>query len=200
MTTEQAAGVIPATVPVTVPAGEAVTPPEATVETKQPQTLDEAMTLLNEYKTQLRRVNSESAERRRKLASFEEAEARRKQAEMGEVETLKVKLAETDDLYQQTLNDLTKLRIRHAVEMAAGRLGFHKPEDAAQLMDWAEVTVDEDGKVKGIEEALKALLKERSYLIRPQQAAPDLNAQQRGAGDKGITKAREEELRKRFRL
>lgn len=181
MTTEQPAGVMSATVPATVPAGEPVTAPEAT-ETKQPQSLDEAMALLSEYKTQLKRVNSESAERRRKLASLEEAEVKRQQAEMSELDKLKVKLAETDDLYQQTLNDLTKLRIRHAVEMSASRLGFHRPEDAHQLMDWAGVEVDEEGNVKGIEEALKALVKERPYLIHQQQVAPDLNAQQRGAG------------------
>lgn len=199
MTTEQTAGVMPATAPATVPAGEAVTPPEPTAEAK-PASLDEAVRELAELRAQVKRVNAESAERRRKLAAFEAAEVERKQADLSELEKLRVQVAEKDDLYQQSINELTKLRIRHAVEMAAGRLGFHKPEDAAQLMDWAEVTVDEDGKVKGVEEALKALLKDRPYLVRQQQAAPDLNAQQRGAGDKGVTKSREEELRKRFRL
>jgi len=176
-------------------AGEAEKPPETT---DKPKSLEEALAQLDELRGQIKRVNAESADRRRKLAAYEEAEAKRQQAELSELEKLRVQAAEKDDLYQQAINDLTKLRIRHAIEMAAGRLGFYKPEDAAQLMDWSGLEVDEEQNVKGVEDALKALLKERPYLIRQQQAAPDLNAQQRSQGQ--TPKAREEELRKRFRI
>ncbi len=68
-----------------------------------------------------------------------------------------------------------KATIRHAVEMAAIEMQFIDPSDAYALSDLSEVTV-EDGKVTGVDEALKALKKAKPHLVR-QTPKPNTDSQ-----------------------
>ncbi len=194
------AGVMPVTAPVTVPAGEAVKPPETEGEKPQPQSLEAALAELAEMKAQIKRVNAESAERRRKLAAYEDAEKQRQQAELGELEKLRIQAAEKDDLYQEAVNKLVHYRIEPHIIKLADKMGFQYPDLVPKQMSWDGVTMDDQEQVQGVEEALKALLKTYPNLGgRQERAAPDLNAQQRSSGPQDL-KAREAELRKRFRI
>ena len=120
---------------------------------------------LEETRKALKVANAEAADRRKKLQAFEEAEAKRKEAEMSEVEKLNAKLAEMvteREAIQQALMD-TKLDA--AISGAAATLKFRNPVDARALIDMDAIEISENGAIKGVEAALKALAKERPYLI-----------------------------------
>ena len=81
---------------------------------------------------------------------------------------------------EKAVADAQTIRIRAAVETLAAQMGFHKPEDAYQLANVAEIKIGDDGKVVGVSEALDALKKERPYLLKGENAkATDTDATKR---------------------
>jgi len=163
-------------------------------------TAEEFQAQLDEVRKQLKVVNAESAGRRKKLEEIEAAEAKRKQAELSELDQLKAKLAEQEKARLVAEGKASEALIRHAVEMAAATMKFHNPEIAYHLLDMAEVSIGEDGQVTGVEDALKKLVKSDPYLVgNGTAAAPETDAGKRGTG-KPDAKAREEEIRKRYRI
>lgn len=91
--------------------------------------------------------------------------------------------------------------IRAEVRVMALKLGFHNPDDAASLADLSGVELAEDGAVKGVEAALKALLKDRPYLAGAEKKAPDIDAGKRGGGNTPeAIAARNKELEQRYRI
>jgi len=183
---------------VTGAAGETPAAVTAQATTKTP-TVEEALAQLEELRKQLSAVNKESAGRRKKIEEIEAAETKRKQAELSELDQLKVKLAEQEKARLEAEGKASEALIRHAVEMAAATMKFHNPEVAYHLLDLAEVSIGEDGKVAGVEDALKKLVKSNPYLVGNGTAAPETDAGKRGSG-KPDPKAYEEELRKRYRI
>jgi len=136
---------------------------------------------LEETRKALKVANAEAADRRKKLQAFEEAEAKRKEAEMSEVEKLNAKLAEMvteREAIQQALMD-TKLDA--AISGAAATLKFRNPVDARALIDMDAIEISENGAIKGVEAALKALAKERPYLI-DSVSVPDTDGTKRSQG------------------
>lgn len=69
----------------------------------------------------------------------------------------------------------TAERIAFSIESAASRLGFAHPEDAAghPALKRDAIKVGEDGKVAGVEEALKSLAKARPELIAATRPGDD---------------------------
>lgn len=65
-------------------------------------------------------------------------------------------------LEQQRVDTL----LRMAVVAEATRQGFADPDDAYGLLDLSTLTLNEDGKVEGLEDALKKLGKAKPYLLR----------------------------------
>lgn len=72
--------------------------------------------------------------------------------------------------------------IRHAVEIEASRQGFIDPGDAVALADLAGVQyLDDDGKVTGVDTAIKALAKAKPHLVKAAQNPPaNLNGRDGG--------------------
>jgi len=163
-------------------------------------TVEEVQAQLEELRKQLSAVNKESAGRRKKIEEIEAAEAKRKQAELSELDQLKAKLAEQEKARLEAEGKASEALIRHAVEMAAATMKFHNPEVAYHLLDLAEVSIGEDGKVAGVEDALKKLVKGNPYLVgNGTAAAPNTDASARGSSSSD-PKAHAEELRKRYRI
>ena len=66
--------------------------------------------------------------------------------------------------------ELENTRVRHAIEIRAAKMGFVDPSDAYSLVeldtDESPIKYDaESGKTVGVEKALKALVKEKPYLV-----------------------------------
>ena len=134
-----------------------------------------------ELQKALKAANREAAERRVKLQEVEDADKKRKEQEQSEVQRAQAKAAEAEQKLAKALADVQTRTIRHAVEMAAGRLNFHDPADAYALADLVDVQVADDGKVTGVEEALKALAKSKPHLVKLATTGGDINAGSRGS-------------------
>lgn len=61
-----------------------------------------------------------------------------------------------------------RLKVETAVLLAA--IGFNDPQDAVRFTDLDKLEIGEDGKVVGVDEALKALGEQKPYLLKSQQA------------------------------
>jgi len=149
------------------------------------------------------KANKDAAKR---LADLEAAETKRKQAEMSELDKFKAQVAEKESALQALQNELAASRKRQEFSLAARRLElkFASAEaeaDAFSLADLSEVEIGEDGKVSGMDDALKALKKSKPYLFGQPAQAPEIDAQSRGGPKPGeLDETRKSELAQRFRL
>ncbi len=154
-------------------------------ETQAGQT--DVQTEMEQLRAALKKANSEAAERRHKLQEYEEAERKRQEAELSEMEKLRKRLDESAAEREHLSTALNETRIRHAIEMTAAQMRFHDPADAYALSDLSGVEIDEDGKVSGVDDALKALAKSKPHLIRSAEPTANLNAQNRTNGAAAIS-------------
>ena len=159
------------------------------------QTLEEIRTELEQTRRALAQANKEAARRRHLLKQYEEAERKRKEAEMTELERAQARLKELEEVVEGLKVENSELLVDGVVRATALKMGFRNPEDALLLADFGEVEITEDRKVRGVEEALKALIKERPYLLATSEA-PDIDARKRGEG----RKVDEDEIARRFRI
>lgn len=142
---------------------------------------------LDELQKQLKAVNRESAERRKALEAFEKAEAERKAAEMTEAQKLQAKLDALTKERDAALAAANERAIRADVLVKAGAL-FEHPEDVYEKLK-AGLTLADDGTVEGLDDALKALAKERPGWLKKSAGAqlkasnPGANGHQPGESD-----------------
>ena len=111
-----------------------------------------------------------------------------------EKKKLAEKLAEMEQQVQQAQQEREKfqaqmreLRARTAVLTTAARMGVVDPEAAWRLLDAEALEVGEDGQPQGVEEALRALVKEKPYLLGGKTSAANP-----ASGRKGGRLTREE--------
>ena len=154
----------------------------------------------------LKRDREAQDAKRREEADKATADAERKRAEeekrYADLAGAEKKRADEAEARVQAAEERIKTQaIRAEVRVMALKLGFHNPDDAASLADLSGVELADDGAVKGVEEALKKLLKERPYLAGEKKPAPDIDAGQRGGGNTPeAIAAKQKELEQRFRL
>ena len=180
----------PGEMPTTTPAGET---PKGT----QAPTIESLQAELEEGRAALKRVNSESAGRRKKLEAFEEAEEARKLADMTELEKLQAELQSERDAHAAAEQGALQAKIAYAVELAAAKANFHNPADAMAFLGDAEFTLDDKGKVEGVAEALAKLVKERPHLVKT-PAPNDPDARKRSATTEKVTTSEQAEINRKF--
>jgi len=145
----------------------------------------------------LHSANKEAADRRKKLEAFEKADEERKLAAMTELEKVQAELKASEDAREAIERDARQALISHAVHLEAATANFHKPEDAMAFLGVAEFDVDDEGKVQGVAEALKALAKERPYLVKPATTG-DPDARKRSAPQDKIEVSKQAEINTRY--
>lgn len=79
---------------------------------------------------------------------------------------------------------LTKSRI-HNKFLASNKYSWHDPETALHLLDMAEVKVEDDGKVSGLENAIEALAKSKPFLLKVEEGNGKKNQKQNGGRPSG---------------
>lgn len=75
---------------------------------------------------------------------------------------------------------LAEERIGRIVERAAGKMGFHDPDDAYRLIDRKAVEMDADGEPKNVDDLLKALAKAKPHLVKVEGDGTTTPPAQRG--------------------
>jgi chromosome segregation ATPase len=138
--------------------------PETKEEEQKQPNLTDVQAELEKMRKALKDANKEAADRRKRLDELEAEEKKRKEAELSEVQKLQKQLADAKAAAEAREKEVETLRLRSAVESAATKLAFLNPADAYLLADLSGVEMTSDGKATGVEDALKALLKDRPYL------------------------------------
>jgi len=132
-------------------------------------------TFSREYVEELRRENAKYRTSAKDLAKqVEDRDAKLKEhddAEKSEVERLTAEKATLEQEIVKRDEAMTDQVIRTEVERAAAKAGVINPEAAYRLIDHDELEY-EDGKVAGVDKALKTLLKSEPYLVRPDAEPP----------------------------
>lgn len=124
----------------------------------------------------IKELSDEAARRRVEArdakARAEAAEAKLKEiddANKSEIDRATARAAELEAENAQAQAALKEARIQNAF-LASNKYQWHNAERALALVDLSEVTIDEDGKVTGLDKALEALAKSDSYLIKGDDA------------------------------
>lgn len=172
------------------------TPPEQEQQEQSGEPTREALQAdLANAQAALKRVNAESAKRRKLLEAHEKAKAEREKAELSEVEKAQVQAKEWEDKHKTLTAELDAARMRQAFydEADVQKLAFANAQakkDAFTLADTSGVVTDE-GELTGMDAAVKALTKSHPHLFGTAQLPKDINARDTGSG-KG--KATEDQL------
>lgn len=169
-----------------VPATGAVTEPQQaqTPLTTQPtETVDSLKAQVARLESAVKDANRESASRRKRLDELEAAEAKRAQESLSETDRLKAQLADAQRSAALAQEESARTVVRSVVVAQAAAMNFADPNDAYGLIDLANISINEDGKVVGVEDALKKLAEAKPYLKRA--TAPRLPPTSPGAGASG---------------
>lgn len=116
-----------------------------------------------ELAKKLKAVNAE-------LKKLQDVEAKRKEAELSELEKSQKRAQELEERLQAAQTTAQALRLRQEFGKVAARLKLsfvdqQAEDDAFELADMDDVELYEDGKITGLEDAVKALQKKRPYLF-----------------------------------
>lgn len=153
-----------------------VTPPAGNGATPTPEEVEQ-------LRAALKAANKEAADRRKKLEALEAEDAKRKEAELSESQKAEKRAKEAEAKVLEMEQRWRDGMLRSAVTIAATQAQFYDPEDAYRLADLASLTVNNDGTVTGVDDAIKAMAKAKPHLVKVATTAttpPDVNAQNRG--------------------
>lgn len=129
----------------------------------------------------LRKIRSEAAKYRKQLRQLEsEVEDERKKAELSKMEeTDKLRaIAEAAETRAKALKERADVIAKQsAVINAASALGFYNPKDASAIVDLDQVEADENGNVDAeiVDEIVRSLAESKPYLIRGQQGGQEMS-------------------------
>ena len=142
----------------------------------------------------LAKANQEAAARRKQIEAYEAEQAARAEAEMSELEKARAAAEKAEAERQAALQQASEMVLRSSIIAKAASLNFADPEDAYALLDKSDLVVEE-GKVAGLDEALKGLADSKPYMIRAEK--PKLGASNPGGA---AHPANEGEAERRRRL
>ena len=157
----------------------------------------------------IRELSRENAKRRKRLKEAETAktaaEAKVKEHEDKNKSDLEKATADLDAANAK-IAQLAESNKKSVIERAFLRHNKHKwhdPETALKLVDMSDVTVDDEGSVEGMKEAVDALAKEHPYLLKKDEDEEEGEGRPSGAAfgknkkdDKGKQSDREALLKK----
>jgi len=152
---------------------------EVQVQSGEP-TVEALQAELSTAQSALKRVNAESAKRRKQLEAHAAEKAKRERAELSEVEKAQATAEEWEGKFDTLTSELNVAQMRAAFydEADEQKLVFANPQakrDAFTLSDLSDVVMDEDG-MTGMPEAIKALVKSHPHLFGVAQSPKDISA------------------------
>ena len=172
-------------------AEDAQTPEVERQETAKPDTFS------REYVEELRRENAKYRTSAKEAATqVEDRDTRLREFEdagKSEVERLTAEKAALEQTIKDRDTAIVEQAIRSSVESAAAKAGVVDPEAAYLLINQSELDY-EDGKVAGVDKALKTLLKDKPYLVKSDTTPPPPDPGSGGTPIEGKTSNANEEL------
>ncbi|WHY01867.1 scaffolding protein [Neobacillus sp. DY30] len=159
------------------------TPPETKVDDKTPadngkvpeKTFTQAE-IDEMIQKRLKREKEKQAEldaKLKRLEEFEKAEEERKTAAMSETERLKAEKEEAAKKAEEAAEKAKKAQesanqriMNTEIKSIARSLNANDPADVLALLDKANLEIDEEGNVKGVEEAVRALKEAKPWMFK----------------------------------
>jgi hypothetical protein len=141
-------------------------------------TQDELDALIAREKGRVKGKFSDYDDVKAKLTEYEKAEEERKKAAMSEHERLEAeksealkKVEEAEGKSQQALEKANQRLIKADFRVLARELNIRADavDDAYKLADLSSVKVDDEGNVKGVQDAIKSLIEAKSFLVEQQK-------------------------------
>lgn len=117
----------------------------------------------------VRRLNKENQAKRLALEAAEKKLRDIEDADKSELEIAKRDYEELKAKYEKVPETLNSLRIENAFLKLSG-YNWHDPDDALdRILKDPDVTIDDDGTVDGLEQAVKDLAKKKPYLLKGEE-------------------------------
>lgn len=116
---------------------------------------------LQEYealKSRMQAADKNRAAAEQKVKEFEDKDR-------SELERAQRDLKESKEISEKLEKQLAKSTI-HNKFLASNKHTWHDPETALALLDMNEVTIEDDGSVKGLEDAIEKLAKAKPFLLK----------------------------------
>jgi hypothetical protein len=142
-------------------------------------TQDEVNELIMKRLERERKKYADYDDLKAQLEELRKVDEERKRAEMSEIERYKSDLEKALNERQTFEQELEKLResvrqerIKNAFITAATSANIAYIDDAFRLADLSAVTIDEDGNVVGIEDAIKTLVEHKPFLLAQAKKEP----------------------------
>jgi hypothetical protein len=136
-------------------------------------TQDELDALISREKGRVKSKYGDYDDLKAKLAEFEEAEEERKKAAMSEQDRLQAEKEAAEKRAQELEEQSKKAQesanqriINTEIRAVARGLNANDPNDVLALLDNSNVEIDDNGNVKGVEEAVKSLKDSKSWLFK----------------------------------
>jgi len=148
------------------------------------KTVEELQAELARTAAALSTANSEAATNRRELKKLREAEEARQQAAMSDLEKANKRAEDAEKREKDALEQAKTAALKAAFENAAYKAGAAHPEDVYLLADQSTVTIDENGRISGVAEAVKALVDAGRVPMSTRSTAPGLDGGAGGNGDR----------------
>lgn len=143
-----------------------------TPESSTAQPSDDTRRELERLKAALKRANAEAKQHREQateLANFKkQVEAEKLSTEQKQElarQDLEKQVAELQSQLSTATRQSQERLIGYEVRLQAAQMGIVDPDAAAKLLNWAEIEYDEDGAPTNIEDLLKALVRDKKYLV-----------------------------------
>lgn len=138
----------------------------------------------------IKELSDENAKRRneaKRLADeLAKAQVRLKEiddADKSETERLSSKIDEQEKRIAALVDANKELSIKNAF-LADKKHAWRNPDSALKLLDLGEVEIDDDGKITGLDKAIKKLADSDSYLLEPNDEDTGLPPRQQPSGDR----------------
>ena len=123
------------------------------------------------------RLRAQLAAADKARAEAQAAHAQLRDKDMPEMQKLQRDFQEAAAKVEALTTANQSLRVENAFIMTApGEYDWYNPSAALQLLDRSKITVDADGNVQGMKDALKALALAHPYLLKP-KASDDQGSQ-----------------------
>ena len=132
---------------------------------------DRALETIRKQRESEKALAKQLKEAKAALEIFQADEKKRKDAELSELDKSKNRVAELETQLKEAQTMTQALRLRQEFAKAAARLKVafadtQAEDDAFELSDMEEVEIGADGKITGLDDAIKALQKTRPYLFK----------------------------------
>lgn len=116
------------------------------------------------------RLRAQLAAADKARAEAQAAHAQLRDKDMPQLQKLERDFQEATAKVAEMTTAVSALRVENAFLTATSDYEWHNPSTALQLLDRSKITVDADGNVQGMKDALKALATSHPYLLKPKSA------------------------------